>query len=390
MINRVFIYTPSKYPRGGANANYAQYLGAALSYAGYKTYIIAIPNVSDTTLKSQYGMELLPLTELNSKIFNRYFERIGCWAEIKEYLTKFHAGENDLFIMLGYNIYVAKGLLSFKNNNGLKLGIGILALFEEKDYVGSSHPRRSYRQTKLIYNELCPKFDIIFPISTYIEKHMKTARVKQLVLPIMADIEEYSHIKFNKTFDKWKFIIPASGKMKDNLKVMLECFVQLSDEELSNIEVHFCGIKKESILEFISYSSFERLKHTFVIHKWMDYQDLVRLYMQMHFLLLIRSTSQMTLANFPSKVPEVMCYGVVPIASKVGDYTDYYLENNINSIFVNGDTLDEALFSVRKALKLSQNEYMAMSKKARQCVESRFDYHVWAKPLQDAINSIGL
>lgn len=136
-------------------------------------------------MESQKGIEFLPLSELNSKIFNHYFERIGCWAEIKEYLTKFHAGETDLFIMLGYNIYVAKGLLSFKNNHGLKLGIGILELFEEKDYVGS-HPRRSYRQTNLIYNELCPKFDIIFPISTYIEKHMKTARVKQLVFPFYA------------------------------------------------------------------------------------------------------------------------------------------------------------------------------------------------------------
>ena len=96
MINRAFIYTPSKYPRGGANANYVQYLGAALSYAGYKTYIIAIPNVSDTTLESQKGIEFLPLSELNSKIFNHYFERIGCWAEIKEYLTKFHAGETGV------------------------------------------------------------------------------------------------------------------------------------------------------------------------------------------------------------------------------------------------------------------------------------------------------
>lgn len=114
----------------------------------------------------------------------------------------------------------------------------------------------------------------------------------------------------------------------------------------------------------------------------MDYEDLVRLYTQIHFLLLVRSTSRMTLANFPSKVPEVMCYGVVPIVSKVGDYTEYYLKDNINSIFVSGDSLEESLQSVRKALELSETEYITLSKNAIQCAKAKFDYHVWAKPLQ--------
>lgn len=41
----------------------------------------------------------------------------------------------------------------------------------------------------------------------------------------------------------------------------------------------------------------------------------------MCFMLLARTTSFMTIANFSSKVPEVMSYGIVPIANKVGDYT---------------------------------------------------------------------
>ncbi len=388
MIKRIFIYTPSKYPRGGANANYVQYLGSALSFAGYETYILCVPNRKDIDIKFDNGIELIPLTECSNKIYNYYFNRIGCWAEIKKYLSKFNAGENDLFIMLGYNVHIAKGLLIYKKNHGLKLGIGILELFEEKDYGGSRHPKRSYKQTNFINNELCPKYDIIFPISTYIEEYMKPSGVKQMVLPIMADVKEYSHIKIHKTFEKWKFIIPANGKMKDNLKIMVQCFAQLSDSELKKIEVHFCGIREETLAQYIDSSAYEKVKNAFIIHEWMDYEDLVRLYTQIHFLLLVRSTSRMTLANFPSKVPEVMCYGVVPIVSKVGDYTEYYLENSINSIFVDGDSLEESLQSVRKALELSETEYITLSKNAIQCVKTKFDYHVWAKPLQDAIDSI--
>lgn len=50
----------------------------------------------------------------------------------------------------------------------------------------------------------------------------------------------------------------------------------------------------------------------------MKYGELIGLYQEMHFLLLARGVSQMTLANFPSKVPETMCFGIVPIVSEVG------------------------------------------------------------------------
>lgn len=389
MKKRVFIYTPCKYPRGGANANYVQYLSSAFAFAGYKTYVLAKINEEYSSKHINVESELLPLKTHGNKIINHYLETTGYWNQIKRYLIQLEAGENDLFIILGYNIYNTKSLIKFKKKHGLKIGIGILELFEEKDFEGR-HPRKSFKQTNKIMTSLCPEFDILFPISTYIEEYMKAAKVEQMVLPIMADIDEYKEVDTTKTFEKWKFIIPANGKMKDNLSTMVRCFSNLSENELMKVEVHFCGVKKENIVDCLENANYEKVKDIFIVHDWMEYEELVQLYAKVHFLLLTRTTSQMTLANFPSKIPEVMSYGIVPIASEVGDYTKYYLEDNTNSIFIKGDSEENCLRAVKRALEMTKNEYMELSENAKQCVKNKFDYHVWIKPLQRAMKKIGL
>ena len=131
-----------------------------------------------------------------------------------------------------------------------------------------------------------------------------------------------------------------------------------------------------------------KLERILVIHKWMKYEELISIYQQMNFLVLARDTNQMTLANFPSKIPETMAFGIVPIASKVGDYTKYYLEDSVNSIFIYGCTVQNVLESIRKALKLSEEEYFKLSKSAVKCVETRFDYHVWSGTVKEMIDQI--
>lgn len=96
----------------------------------------------------------------------------------------------------------------------------------------------------------------------------------------------------------------------------------------------------------------------------------------------------MTLANFPSKVPEVMNMGIVPIVSDVGDYTKYYLEDGKNSIFIFGSGEQACYEAVQKALKLFPKQFKELSKNARRCVEERFDYHVWAPVIREMIEDV--
>ena len=86
MKKRVFIYTPCKYPRGGANANYVQYLSSAFAFAGYKTYVLAKINEEYSSKHINVESELLPLKTHGNKIINHYLEETGYWNQIKSCL----------------------------------------------------------------------------------------------------------------------------------------------------------------------------------------------------------------------------------------------------------------------------------------------------------------
>ena len=96
----------------------------------------------------------------------------------------------------------------------------------------------------------------------------------------------------------------------------------------------------------------------------------------------------MTLSNFPSKVPEVMTYGVVPVVSRVGDYTKYYLKDGVNSVVFEGCDANSCAKAIRRAISFSKEEYIEISSKARECVEKKFDYHNWTKKIKQAIESM--
>ena len=70
------------------------------------------------------------------------------------------------------------------------------------------------------------------------------------------------------------------------------------------------------------------------------------------------------------------------------DVLKYYLEDGKNSIFINGDSVEEIMKSIRKALDLSQEEYEVYSKEARKCAKDRFDYRNWINEIRDMVESV--
>ena len=219
-----------------------------------------------------------------------------------------------------------------------------------------------------------------------LESYYKAKGMKTICLPIMADSQEFP-VK-QKRFDKWRFIIPANGKMKDALADMLGAFSELECDELGKLELHLCGVKEEAVRDILGKEQFEKLKSSMIIHKWMKYEQLIDLYQEMHFLVLAREISQMTLANFPSKVPETMCFGIVPIVSEVGDYTKFYLQDGVNSFFIHGSEIEECKAAIRRALQLTQGEFLAVSKEALYCAKNRFDYRKWTNTVREMLENV--
>ena len=176
--------------------------------------------------------------------------------------------------------------------------------------------------------------------------------------------------------------------MKDAFESMIKGFSLLTDEELKKVNFHIKGVKKEKIIDCIGEKQWDRIKKRIFLHHWMKYDELVSLYEKMHFLILARDVNQMTQSNFPSKVPETMAYGIVPIVSRVGDYTKYYLKDEINSFIFDGCTAKDCCNAYKKAIETEFDRYNEMSRESRKCVEEKFDYRNWIDPLKNFIEDL--
>ena len=83
-----------------------------------------------------------------------------------------------------------------------------------------------------------------------------------------------------------------------------------------------------------SEEALNKLSGVLVFHGRLEYAELLELYQNMDYLFLAREKNIITESNFPSKVPEMLVYGVIPVCSDVGDYTKLYLRTGENAISV--------------------------------------------------------
>lgn len=382
MTRRVYICGLDNYPRGGACANYLQYLADALLLAGYKvTMICSINNEFSCQKKMNYrGAEIIEIMHKGPVcLFNRLMN--GKLFQLRFYrrLRKMNISKDDLVISESTRA-IRNPVVRLQKKRGFKHCGYILEWFPKETYSNSAAAVAA--DIRFRSNG---ELDFILPISHHIADQFKGSRAKVMVLPIMADTEEYAFIE--KTQKPYKFILPAMGAMKDSLENMMLALDGLTDDELSSFKFHITGVKQERVEEILG-NKWQRIKDTLIFHSWMKYDELIDLYRQCHYLFLARDVNQMTLSNFPSKVPETMTHGIVPVCSDVGDYTKYYLTDNTDSLIFEGCSSEECCHALRRALSIPFDQYQILSRNARKCVEDKFDYHNWSNALKNNIEAL--
>ena len=385
---RLFILSSGYYPRGGATANYLQYLAMSTKEAGYYPTIIAPINPEfaeelELHNNTYQGIRVLGLTVRENKILRHISAKRDMIEQKEAILVRENISNKDIVYVSGANKDTFSHLLRLREKYHFKLTTGVLELFKEKDFE-CRFRHYYYQRYWYTISNLIPRCDMVFPISTFIKDFYESKGTSTFIIPPLTEVRDET----SKEQSPYKFILPANGKMKDNLESMICAFLNLSDQELSRVELHLCGISEEKLRSVVNKQEWNRLEKIVIIHKWMKYDELEKLYQEMHYLLLARDICQMNLANFPSKVPETMAYGIVPIASRVGDYTELYLRDRENSFIIEGSKVEQVTEAVHKAISISYDEYKNMSKAARGCVYKCFDYRTFSVQLKDVLDSL--
>ena len=379
-MNRVFICGYFNFPRGGAAANYVQSFAKVFLRLGKNVIVISNINPNIKLEGNKYQEIQVENVQLREDKLGHYIDfnfLMGKYYE--QILSGLSVDCSDLIIAYSRDSFILNSVLKIGKKVGAKTGVCLVEWFEKKDY-GKWFRNVEYWKSQISFYRENLKFDYIFPISTYIEGYYKKKNCKTFRLPSLVDTEEFEYNE-KKITDKRIFIFPGNGKMKDALEETIQAFALLRDEEVLKLEFHICGVGKLA-KQIIKENKLENSPAgKIVIHEWMPYEELIDLYRRAHFMILARDISRMTLANFPSKIPETLSYGIIPICSRVGDYTKLYLMDGVNSLIMDGCDVQTILHGIRRALAMSDQDIINYSNKCRITAETKFDYKQWVKPL---------
>ncbi len=378
---RVFIFRASKFPRGSAGANYIQYLADALMSVG--NVVIVVGN-GENRVEDRNGEAFVyeGIEYFNNNGQNRLEETL-CFSRnfLKCVKKKYSISENDYAISYSPDYFTLRYLTKMFSTE--HISVCRVEHFQPHQYKGGKlNPKYWVFAGGVRYLHKVVKRSI--PISSYIQRMDADAGCKTLLLPIMADMSRVTNTTKPQLSEELNFIyagVKQTG-FEDDIQLSLESFDELPNSELEKLNIHITGISKERFCErYCRERSFEKVLARCHFYGWLEYEELEALYQRMHYLILARKCNQITKANFPSKVPELMAYGVVPICTDVGDYTKYYLNNEQNSFIAAQNSIDSFFSCIRKACNIDESAFCEMSNQAIRTVKDRFDYTVWSKAI---------
>jgi glycosyltransferase involved in cell wall biosynthesis len=394
-VKRVFICSEVSFPRGGAASNYIEYLALSLIEGGYHPVVIGQGKNSEEDLCGEtyvynaiHYYNYPSQTKVSRYKLKRFIDaNLYSGKQIVGVLKKLRLSSEDYIIFYSRNCFTIEPVISYANLKGTMASMAVTEHREDSHY---KNQLLSW-QSKYAFKYSISRTKSVIPISRHLEKYFQERGCRTLLLPCMANPYEYS-FDIDKSSKFVNFIYSGRDFAKDSFETMLKSFTLLTAEEKKKVHFHLTGVKHERLVEYLREERklLGELESVLTIHPWLEYQELVKLVKQMDYLFIAREINQTTLANFPSKVPEMMCYGVVPLVSRVGDYTDLYLTDGKDSLIFDGCTPEDGVNAIRRAIELPKEKRLGMRMQARKTAEEKFYYGVWAERIGEFIEKCKL
>ena len=420
-MNKIFICCHSKIPKGDANSNYVYHLGLCLANTGRDVVIIGMSNGSEKTRGTVKTSDSKGnLRYINIMVPKKVLPlKVECHLKIGEYLVsemRKQGIDSDDFVII-YGGYLSQFTEIARKVRDVPMSHIIPVVVEwptEKQYrLGVFNP--NYIVWNYIFNKCLTHWGKIIVISSNLKNHFEMAGLKTFVLPPMIDLNSVpnatqdsisnvakgsasneirsSAIDTNKNYEfdtttkarneRTRFIYSGANNRKDAIYSMILSLDLLSSDEKERVEFHITGMTEDQAQAFLGKEAdvLERNKDCLFIHGWLDNKGLVSLYGAVDYLLLARPKNQFTISNFPSKVPEMMNYGIIPVCSRVGDYTDVFLNDGIDSLIFEGCEPEDCACAIKKAISIDAKGRECLKSGARKTAKEKFDYHVWSNSL---------
>ncbi|MBQ7951237.1 MAG: glycosyltransferase [Clostridia bacterium] len=385
---KIYVCASAHFPHGDAGANRIQYIAQALKQASYEVIVLSCGQTPKNA-KSENGYYYhagLPYRNLELKDARK--EKLLSGYLMVSLLKKCGVKQGDIVYLYGSNSLYIAPILKFCKKRNIKTVIDVVEWHQPFQYPKGEKDIR-YRSANKTFAKWAPLCDGIVSISDCIAEYYRSKKCNTKVFPVIIDAAgiPFDPSKKENT-DIVHLIYPGNPMYKDDIGVMLKGLAKLTEDEKQHVRFHMTGVKEEKLRAFLAdeQTVLDQLGDTVLFHGWMEYDELINLYQRVDYLYMSRPDNLVTRANFPSKLPELMAYGIVPIGNRVGDYYRY-LTDGKDAVLFDENTPEACAEAIRRVLAMSVEERQTMCVEARNTVCNQFDYSKWAERLKEFMES---
>ncbi len=389
--NRVFILAEREFPNGNAGGVRVHYMARAFQENGYEVMVLSLgcnkPDHYDEKFQGYF---------YDGIRYDNYFLGRGILRKIRRFITsginavyklrKYtkNSKEKNIVVVYTSNAIYASFVLFFARKNNI-IWMDVVEWFQKEQFK-KYKVNVKYWLYQFCFNKLYPATGRVITISSLLEKKFKSLGCKTILLPSMYDTQINSELLRDDRKQEMGLSLIYSGGpgQKEKLFVMLSALRDLPADKRDRIEFHFTGVKKAVIKKLLleNWVLLDELAEHLIFHNWMKYDELIFLYQKMDFLFFIREATIFNVANFPTKLAELMSYGVVPLTTNVGDY-GALLTNGVDSIIAQNSSIAECKAALNRVLELDRKEIDRLSENAKESARRKFDYRVYAGRLKN-------
>lgn len=395
-MKRIFICADRSFPRGDAGANRILYIAKALKKMNWDVLVVSIGKNEEKHLSSNKkyyvyeGIKYHNIKTSSQRIVRSIEHNFIDGIKVINKLKQYKIDKNDKVLIYSSSFKFTYSLLKFLNRINVKLACDVVEWHQPFQFKLGKYDIR-YILYRWCFDKLFPSSRNIISISNYLTTHFNNKGCNTITLPIYVDIKQRDNINHERDNNVLNLIYPGNPYRKDSLITMLKAINMLDKCEKKRIVLHLTGVSKSHLYKCIPNN--EQLlddlidSRNVVVHSWMEYDELIKLYNCIDFAFIARPINIVTKANFPSKIPELMEKGIPPITNKVGDIINY-LSNEFDSILYDGEDLQNCANAIKKALNLSNEEIYTMHKNARNTAIDKFDYNQCSHHLDEFFENL--
>ena len=382
-MKKILIISTGKYPNGNAGAVRQHAFAKLFEICGYSPFVIGLGETTDYQYKDYDGVHYTSFMAKNNCILNRILNIVLFKTRLKKFLKKSNGFSkimvvsippNALFYIKRYakkkDIQLIHDSVEWYSPEEFSLGRYSLAYMINNAY-----------NTKWINNS----FKVI-AISKYLQNHYLSRKITTTRIPVIMDILNMS---CTKRVNVHKLVLVYAGTIgrKDHIREVIEGLAMLENDELLKLELRILGVNLEQLKynTGISEECMRKVSPSLKCFGRVSRQVVLNNLEEADFTVLLRtSTQRYAKAGFPTKVVESLASATPPICNLTSDLGDY-ITDMVNGIVVENCTSKDFSLSVKRALKLTNEEKDNMKKMSRITAEKNFDYRIYSEKINDLV-----